>query len=126
MPERRHPADREAGGRAHLVGARRLAVDLGDAAVAGAEHHRRLALDLEDERLHDLADLAAAGLGRLGGGPRRVGQDLHLDLEPPGGEPFLHLQGGRMHHCRKPRRAARWEAAVTTMPRWSSSAPSTS
>src|SRR3954454_11485142 len=60
VAERRHPADREAGRGASLVGRRRATFDLLDAAVARAEDHRRRVIDDEDERLDDLTELATA------------------------------------------------------------------
>ena len=60
------------------------ALDRRDPPVARAEHHRRRALDDEDERLDDLAELAAARGRRLGCRPGRVGQHLHLDRRARG------------------------------------------
>ena len=78
VPERRDAADREAGRGARLVGARGPSAEVLDAAVAGAQHHRRHVVDDEDERLDDLADVAAARGRGLLRRPRRVGQLANL------------------------------------------------
>ena len=84
MAERRHAADREARRRAHRVRVRaleaeRLRVDL---PVPRAEHDHDLVPPPKDERLDDLADVAADRGRRLDGGTRRVRQNLHVDVEP--------------------------------------------
>ena len=91
VAERWHAADRKAGRRAHGVGidprARRSArgrgqlrlVELIRPAHVG-EHD--LAVDGEDQALHDLADVAADRRGRIGCGLRAV-RELHgLDVDP--------------------------------------------
>ena len=97
VAERRDASDREPGRLPHLLGGRRTAVELLDAAVAGAEHHCRLLADHEHERLDDLSDVAAAGGCGFGRGAGRVGKLRDLDRETACRKPFLDLGGGRMH-----------------------------
>ena len=102
VPDRGNAADREAGRGARLVGARGPSVEVLDAAVAGAQHHRRHVVDDEDERLDDLADVAAARRRGLLRRSRRVGQLANLHDEPARRESFRHFCRRTMHALRLP------------------------
>jgi hypothetical protein len=104
VAERRHPADGESRRLANLV-AVRLAdalAELGgvDAPVAGAEAEQRPVAVHEDERLDDLAELGADGVGRLLRGSGRLGQLADLDVEPEVVEALLESLGGRVQSRR--------------------------
>ena len=91
VPERRHAADREAGGGAHLVGLG--LADLGHvervgdllhvhAVPPGRHAHDGVAVRHEHDRLRDLSLLAADGGGGVGDRARGGLQPLHLHSDP--------------------------------------------
>ena len=76
-------------------------------AAAAMESSRELARALSG------ADMVFLTAG-LGGGTGRVGQDLHLDLEPARREPLPNLRRRRVHRRGYPRRRLRHQRGPTT------------
>ena len=66
------------------------------APVAGAEHEHRARVVVEHERLHDLAELAAGGGGRLLGGTGRGVLLADDDVEAGGLQPLGYAERGRV------------------------------
>ena len=99
MAERRDPADGKPGRRPGLVGVGGGEAEPvgGHAAIAGTQHHQRLAVAHEHQRLDDLADLAAEGGGGLRGRAGGVGEGDDVDLNAVVGQSLLQSGGGGMH-----------------------------
>ena len=128
MGEGRHPADGVAGDAAYLVGVGPLApgcAGLGGEGVrvdhvgAAGEGDDELAVDVEHERLHDLADLAPDSGGGVGGGSGSVGVLDHLEVDTGrscGSEDPAHGLGRFAHRGARQMPTLRGSSEMATAP----------